>query len=140
MEGSSRTYSTPVVLFRTARASCIRCRSPVERVEAARSRLKYPRPRSSRRFAAGRKDSQMLSAMNLISSGREAGTRPTHSLISERVIRQASSREIPRSFGALAFSERRVPAQSGQVSCFRNFSTRFIPFSSFTLASAFSTV
>ena len=37
-DGSSRTYSTPVVLFRTARASCILWRSPVESVEAARSR------------------------------------------------------------------------------------------------------
>ena len=40
MEGSSSTYSTPVVLLRTARASCIRCRSPVERVDEARSSVR----------------------------------------------------------------------------------------------------
>ena len=40
MEGSSSTYSTPVVRLRTARASCIRWRSPVESVEAARSRVR----------------------------------------------------------------------------------------------------
>ena len=37
MDGSSKTYSTPVVRLRTARASCILCRSPVESVDAARS-------------------------------------------------------------------------------------------------------
>ena len=40
MEGSSSTYSTPVVRLRTARASCIRCRSPVDRVAAERSRVR----------------------------------------------------------------------------------------------------
>ena len=40
MEGSSSTYSTPVVRLRTERASCIRWRSPVERVEEARSRVR----------------------------------------------------------------------------------------------------
>ena len=53
---------------------------------------------------------------------------------------QALSREMPRSFGARAFSDRRVPPHSGQVSCFRKRSTRFMPLSSFTLARAFSTV
>ena len=38
IEGSSSTYSTPVVRLRTARASCMRWRSPVESVAAARSR------------------------------------------------------------------------------------------------------
>ena len=37
MDGSSSTYRTPVVRLRTARASCIRGRSPVDRVDAARS-------------------------------------------------------------------------------------------------------
>ena len=37
MDGSSNTYSTPVVRLRTARASCMRWRSPVESVDAARS-------------------------------------------------------------------------------------------------------
>ena len=78
--------------------------------------------------------------MGRISSGREEGTSETHRTRSDRVIRQASAREIPRSLGARAASDRREPPQSGQISCFRNFSTRFIPFSSFTFASAFSTV
>ena len=38
IDGSSKTYRTPVVRFRTALASCILCRSPVERVDAERSR------------------------------------------------------------------------------------------------------
>ena len=37
MDGSSSTYSTPVVRLRTARASCTRWRSPVESVAPARS-------------------------------------------------------------------------------------------------------
>ena len=37
IEGSSNTYKTPVVRFRTALASCIRCLSPVDNVEAVRS-------------------------------------------------------------------------------------------------------
>ena len=51
-----------------------------------------------------------------------------------------SDRETPRSLGARAASESRVPPQSGQTSWRRNFSTRFMPFSSFTLERAFSTV
>ena len=82
----------------------------------------------------------MLSAIGRISSGREPGTPATHSFNRVRVILQASSSEIPRTFGALAASERRVPPQSGQTSSRRNFSTRFIPFSSLTLERAFSTV
>ena len=82
----------------------------------------------------------MLSAIGLISSGREKGTPSTHFTRAERGMAQASSREIPRRCGALAAADRRVPPQSGQTSSFRNFSTRFIPFSSFTFARAFSTV
>ena len=82
----------------------------------------------------------MLRAMGRISSGREAGTPSTQARMSASVMVQASAREIPRSLGALAASESLVPPQSGQVSCRRNFSTRFIPFSSFTLDRAFSTV
>ena len=82
----------------------------------------------------------MLSAMGRISSGREAGTPSTNAVNCVKVILQASSREIPRSFGARAASESLLPPQSGQTSCFRNFSTRFMPFSSFTFARAFSTV
>ena len=47
---------------------------------------------------------------------------------------------MPRSLGALAAADSRVPPQSEQTPCFKNFSTRFIPFSSFTLDRAFSTV
>ena len=82
----------------------------------------------------------MLSAMGRISSGREAGTSCTHRASWERVIRQAASRPMPRSFGARAAGLKRVPPQSGHRSSFRNFSTRFMPFSSFTLERAFSTV
>ena len=46
MEGSSSTYKTPVVRFLTERASCILCLSPVDSVEAALSKDKYPRPSS----------------------------------------------------------------------------------------------
>ena len=58
----------------------------------------------------------------------------------KNALSKASSREIPRSFGALAFSESRVPPQSGQGSIFKNFSTRFMLFSSLTLLRAFFTV
>ena len=40
MDGSSSTYRTPVVRLRTARANCIRWRSPVESVDAARSSVR----------------------------------------------------------------------------------------------------
>jgi len=92
------------------------------------------------RFAVLSNASQMLSAIGRISSGRLSGTPRTQSTRSESVIAQASSSEMPRSFGARAAEERRVPWHSGQVSSLRNFSTRFMPFSSLTLASAFSTV
>ena len=82
----------------------------------------------------------MLSAMGRISAGRLAGTRSTHWVSSASGIVQASASEMPRRRGARAASDRRVPWQAGQVSCLRNFSTRFMPFSSLTLASAFSTV
>ena len=82
----------------------------------------------------------MLSAMGRISSGRLPGTPCTQFISSESVMAQALSREIPRSLGARAAAERRVPPQSGQTLSFRNFSTRFMPFSSFTLERAFSTV
>ena len=92
------------------------------------------------RFAVLSNASQMLSAIGRISSGRLFGTPRTQSTRSESVIVQASSSEMPRSFGARAAADRRVPRQSGQTSSFRNFSTRFIPFSSLTFARAFSTV
>ena len=82
----------------------------------------------------------MLSAIGRIGAGSEAGTLSTQRTRAESVMRQASSSPMPQSFGARAASERREPPQSGQTSCFRNFSTRFMPFSSLTLASAFSTV
>ena len=92
------------------------------------------------RFAASWKDSQMRSAMGRISAGSDAGTPATHTTRSESVMVQASARLIPRSFGARAASESLVPPHSGQMLCFRNFSTRFIPFSSLTFERAFSTV
>ena len=82
----------------------------------------------------------MLSAIGRISSGSDAGTPFTHLTSSERVILQASDNGIPRTSGALAAADKRVPPQSGQTSSRRNFATRFIPCSSLTFASAFSTV
>ena len=82
----------------------------------------------------------MFCAMGRISSGSDAGTRFTHDTDSFRVIRQASSREMPIRRGALAFSDSLVPPHSGHTSSLRNFSTRFMPFSSFTLFRALSTV
>ena len=81
----------------------------------------------------------MLSAMGRISGGRLAGT-PSQPQSAVSVILHASSSPMPRSRGARAASDRREPRQSGQVSTRRNFSTRFMPFSSLTLARAFSTV
>ena len=74
----------------------------------------------------------MLSAMGFMKLSMESGTPFTHSVSSDSVIRHAASREIPRTRGALAAAERRVPPQSGQVSVRRKRSTRFMPFSSFT--------
>ena len=85
-------------------------------------------------------DSAMASAIGRISSGRVSGMSATHSTRSESAMVHASSSEMPQSLGALAASERRVPPQSGQTSSLRNFSTRLMPLSSFTLARAFSTV
>ena len=82
----------------------------------------------------------MLSAMGRISGGRLAGTPSTQPQSAVSVILHASSSPMPRSRGARAASDRREPRQSGQVSTRRNFSTRFMPFSSLTLARAFSTV
>ena len=81
----------------------------------------------------------MLWAMGRMSSGNDAGTPWTQVHSSSRVILQASAREIPRSRGALAASESRVPPHAGQTSSLRNRSTRFIPFSSLTFERAFST-
>ena len=84
--------------------------------------------------------SQMLCAMGRITSGRLSGTPRTHSVSSLSGMVQAASSGMPRSSGARAAPERRVPPQSGQTSSFKNRSTRFMPFSSLTLARAFSTV
>ena len=118
----------------------MRWRSPVESVEEERSMVRYPSPRSISLAAVLWKASHMLRAMGRIGSGRLPGTPRTHSTRSERVMEHASSRDIPRSLGARAASDRRVPWQSGQTSSLRNFSTLFMPFSSFTLAREFSTV
>ena len=82
----------------------------------------------------------MFSAICFISEGRESGTPLTHSTRSERVISHTLSREIPLRRGSLALSHNLDPWQQGQVLLLRNLSTLFIPFSSLTLARAFSTV
>ena len=140
MDGSSSTYSTPVVLFRTARASCMRWRSPVESVEAARSSERYERPSSISRRDVSWNDSHIRSAIGRIGLGKDAGTPRTQSSASANVISHALSSGMPRKSGARARSDRRVPPQSGHGPSFRNFATRFMLFSSFTFLSAFSTV
>ena len=80
-------------------------------------------------------------AMGRISSGRLSGTPRTQSTsCGQASCRRPRPAMMPRSSGARAAADRRVPPQSGQTSSFRNFSTRFMPFSSLTLARAFSTV
>ena len=91
-------------------------------------------------FLLWRRDSQMLSAMGRISSGRLPAR-----LSSIRRVRKGASytpcpKRFPEAEGRRALSERRVPMQSGQISCLRNFSTRFMPLSSLTFVKAFSTV
>ena len=93
-----------------------------------------------RMMARGETMHSPVVAMFRISPGRDAGTRFTHAMESFSVIRQASANEMPISLGALASSESLVARHSGQTSSFRNFSTRFMPLSSLTLFSAFSTV
>ena len=142
MDGSSSTYSTPVVRLRTARASCIRWRSPVESVDGAAVQREVAQPQIEQPTCrCSVNDSQMLSAMGRISGGQAVrhAVHPAAELASAASV-QASSSEMPRSRGARAAPDRRVPRQSGQISSFRNFSTRFMPFSSLTLARAFSTV
>ena len=81
----------------------------------------------------------MFVAMARISAGSDAGTPSTQATRSESVIAVASSSPMPRRRGARDACDRRVPWQSGQVPSVRNFSTRFMPRSSFALASAFFT-
>ena len=82
----------------------------------------------------------MLTAMGRISSGRDAGTPFTHAISSDSGSVQTWSSVTPRRRRERARADRRVPQHSGQTSSFRNFSTRFMPFSSFTLFKAFRTV
>ena len=82
----------------------------------------------------------MRSAMGRISGGREPGIPATQRTSSPRVIVQALIQaDAPQFWGPGCWREP-VPPQSGQTSSFRNFSTRFMPFSSLTLDRAFSTV
>lgn len=69
----------------------------------------------------------MLSAIGRISSGSDAGTPFTHLTSSERVILQASDNGIPRTSGALAAADKRVPPQSGQTSSPEKFRNAFHP-------------
>ena len=59
---------------------------------------------------------------------------------SSSVMAVASARLMPRTSGPRAAAESLVPPQSGQGDSTRYFSTRFRPFSSLALESAFSTV
>ena len=82
----------------------------------------------------------MLSAMGRISSGRVPGTAFTQGIRASSVMAVASARLIPASVDERTFLLSLVPPQSGQAASWRNFSTRFMPFSSLTLERAFSTV
>ena len=81
----------------------------------------------------------MRVAMGRISAGRLAGTPATQIDRSSSVIALAWARLMSRISGARAAAESRVPPQSAQGPSVRKRATRFIPFSSLTLASAFST-
>ena len=82
----------------------------------------------------------MLKAMGFRSSGSVSGTAFTHGVSSSSVMAVASARFFPARRVDRTFAESLVPPQSGQAASCRNRSTRFIPFSSFTLLNAFSTV
>ena len=84
--------------------------------------------------------STIASAIWRTSSGSEAGTPSSHAASSSRVFSQAWGRLMPPMVTCRTASLTRVPPQSWQVPTRRYFSTRLMPFSSFTLASAFSTV
>ena len=82
----------------------------------------------------------MLTAIGRMGSGSESGTFLTQGMSSDSVIAAASSSPMPCTLGARAASESLLPRQSGQVPSARKRSMRFMPFSSFTLDRAFSTV
>ena len=75
-----------------------------------------------------------------MASGSESGILSTQAHKSTSGMRETSSIPTPMILGALAACENLEPPQSGHTSNLRNRSTRFIPASSFTLESAFSTV
>ena len=81
----------------------------------------------------------ICSAMAATSGGSDGATRGSQAASSSSVMAVASARLIPSTCGSRARAERRVPWQSGQGPSRRNLATRFMPFSSFTRASAFST-
>ena len=85
-------------------------------------------------------DSTMLCAIGRISGVRPSGTASVQATSSSRVFADASARSMPATCGRRASGERRVPWQTGQTPCLRKRATRPRPFSSFTFASAFSTV
>ena len=85
-------------------------------------------------------DSQMFRAIGRISVGRPPGTASTQPVRPSSVFSVASARLMPATCGFSASADRRVPWHTGQVPCLRKRATRARPFSSFTFASAFSTV
>ena len=82
----------------------------------------------------------MFVAIGRMSAPSDPGTPRTQSTAASKVIALASARFSPPTRGARAASLSLVPPQSGQVFSSRNLATRFSPFSSLALASAFSTV
>ena len=83
----------------------------------------------------------MFSAIGRISAGRLSGTPCTHAdQLRKGHPAGLIQRDAPQLRGAGRRRKAGAADTSGQMSSFRNFSTRFMPFSSLTLASAFSTV
>ena len=82
----------------------------------------------------------MDAAMGRIGAGSVLGTWATQPTSSVSVIAFASASPMPATRGARAASERRVPPQSSHGPSVKKRATRFRPFSSLALESAFSTV
>ena len=129
-----------MVRLRTARVKATRWRSPFESVSLARSRVRYPSPSCSSLWMGSAISLVMESHIGRISGGSHGATPGSHlrSSSSDRAVTWARLR--PSMVDARAFSDSRVPWQSGHTDSHRNFATRAMPFSSFAFASAFLTV
>ena len=138
MDGSSKTYSTPVVRLLNVLAICTLCSSPVDSVFAGRSSEMYPNPKSSNILALSRNSSIISSAICLTSPGSSLTTRLTHTTKSFKFILHASSRPIPPSKVSRALWFSLVPSQSLQTLVVKNLLIFVRPFSVFAFFRASS--